>query len=168
MAMLGFRPLPVFNAVSGDHMTATSNAREWMSLEPYPVHIMVDITHTVADVESVLRSMFSNPWITVTMPKPEDPSLPIRAMMKNEVQGLYIYLPSQPGEFPPPQDQYPPPRSVRYPAPSLRDRTALDPRTLRDTLELDDIGIVGVGCETSGGGRWRRFARRIIFLVGLD
>jgi hypothetical protein len=140
MAMLGFRPLPVFNAVSGDHMTATSNAAEWLSLEPYPVHIMVDITHTVADVESVLRSMFSNPWITVTMPKPEDPSLPIRAMMKNEVQGLYIYLPSQPEGFPPPQDQYPPPRSVRYPAPSLRDRTALDPRTLRDTLETGRYG----------------------------
>ena len=82
--------MPVFNAVSGDHMTATSNAREWMSLEPYPVHIMVDITHTVADVEYVLRGMFSNPRLTVAMPIPEDPSLPIRAVMTKEMQGLYI------------------------------------------------------------------------------
>ena len=53
MAMLvGFRPLPVFNAVSGDHMmTATSNAAEWLSLDD------ITITRTVADVEFVLRSI---------------------------------------------------------------------------------------------------------------
>jgi len=40
-------------------------------------------------------------------------------------------------------------------------------RPLRRALKkLDDMGIVGVGGETSGG-RWRRFARRIVFL-GLE
>jgi hypothetical protein len=55
----------------------------------------------------------SNPGLTVAMPIPDDPSLPIMAVIKKEMQGLYIYLPG----------------------------------------------------ETSGGGRWRRFVRRIIFLV---
>ena len=54
---------------------------------------MVDITHTVADVEYVLQGMFSNPRLTVAMPIPEDPSLPIRAVT-NERQGLsIIFLP---------------------------------------------------------------------------
>ena len=101
-AMMGFRPLKVFNAFSGNHMT-----RYNFLDEPYPVHIMVDITHTVADVEYILQGMFSNPRLTVAMPIPaEDPSLPIRAVMTKEMQqGLYICLPSLPEEESPPQDQ---------------------------------------------------------------
>ena len=52
----------------------------------------------------------SNPRLTVAMPIPEDPSLPIRAVMTKEMQqGLYIYLPSLPEEESPPQDQWLPP-----------------------------------------------------------
>jgi hypothetical protein len=97
-AALGFQPLPVFNAVSGDHIT-----RHMFGLprrEPSPVYIHVDITHTVADVQLALRRMFANRGLTVQRPIPGDPSLPIRAMT-NERQGLSIYLPSPPEESPP-------------------------------------------------------------------
>ena len=85
--LLGFRPLPVFNAVSGNHMT-----RHTVGQPPQVYYIIVDITHTVADVEPVLRRMFSNPRVTVVRPIPEDPSLSIRAVT-NERQGLSVYLP---------------------------------------------------------------------------
>ena len=34
--------------------------------------------------------------------------------------------------------------------------------------KLGDMIMVGVGGGETSGGRWRRFARRIIFLVGLE
>ena len=84
---LGFRSLPVFNALSGDHMIRQGRL----------AYVDVDITHTVADVEPVLRLMFSNPRLTVARPIPEDSSMPIRAVT-NERQGLSIILPSPPYE----------------------------------------------------------------------
>jgi hypothetical protein len=114
-ATLGFRPLPVFNAVSGNHMTNAQRARHILksifendhmtppvreqirAMEPDMLYLNVDITHTVADAQSALRRWFQDPQLTVVKPNPEDPSLPIRAMTTNEMQqGLYIYLPSPP------------------------------------------------------------------------
>jgi hypothetical protein len=83
MATLGFRPLPVFNALSGKHMTRQGRL----------VYVNVGIRHTVADVEPELRDVFSNPGLTMVRPNPEDPSLPIRAVT-NHRHGLFIiYLP---------------------------------------------------------------------------
>ena len=113
---MGFRPLPVFNAVSGNHMTNAQRARHILksifendhmmtppvreqirAMEPDMLYLNVDITHTVADAQSALRRWFQDPQLTVVKPNPEDPSLPIRAMTTNEMQqGLYIYLPSPP------------------------------------------------------------------------
>ena len=103
-ATLGFRPLPVFNALSGDHMTIAQRARHISGHdhvtppgEPCMLYLNVDITHTAADVELVLRQWFSDEQIRVAKPISEDPSLPIRAMMTtNETQGLHIYFPSPP------------------------------------------------------------------------
>ena len=84
MATLGFLPLPVFDAVSGNRMMTRHGRLVY--------YVNVDITHTVADVEPVLRRMFSNPRLTVGRPIPEDPSLPILAVT-NKRQGLSIILP---------------------------------------------------------------------------
>jgi hypothetical protein len=74
MATLGFLPLPVFDAVSGNRMMTRHGRLVY--------YVNVDITHTVADVEPVLRRMFSNPRLTVGRPIPEDTSLPIRAVTR--------------------------------------------------------------------------------------
>ena len=100
MATLGFCRLPVFNAVSGSHMTrpvATSSV-----VEPVPAYVNVDITHTAGDVELRLREMFSNPRLTLIAPRPADESMPIRALT-NERQGLLIYLPQPSSEASPPE-----------------------------------------------------------------
>ena len=108
--------MPVFNALSGDHMTIAQRARhilagifendhhmappvhkQILAQEPCMLYLNVDITHTAADVELVLRQWFSDEQIRVAKPISEDPSLPIRAMMTtNETQGLHIYFPSPP------------------------------------------------------------------------
>ena len=103
---LGFRCLPVYNALSSEQMTfVPGTASATQGHRGAPAFLNVDITHTVEDVECSLRALFARPQVSLVEPRPADLNTPIRSALTNETTGLRILLPTverPPRKAPPP------------------------------------------------------------------